>query len=78
MCQSGDGSERRTESKDALIGHIGRTADHVSCVALGHLVIADVAPVHPSLSELLEHGRDLLRARGRLQLEREEDLGAIW
>lgn len=66
-----------TETEDALIWHVGRAPDHVSRVALGHLVVADVAALHPSTLEFFKHSRDLRCAGGRLELEREEHVRAI-
>ena len=66
-----------TETEDALIRHVGRTPDHVPRVALGHLVVADVAALHSPTLELVKHPRDLLCAGSGLQLEREEDVRAV-
>jgi hypothetical protein len=66
-----------TETKNALIWDVGRAPDHVPRVALGHLVIADVATLHPCTLELFKHGRDLRCAGGRLELEREEHVRAL-
>lgn len=46
-------------------------------MTLGHLVVAYVVAGHPPALELAKHGRDLLRAGGGLQLEREEDLRTV-
>jgi hypothetical protein len=67
----------RTEPKYAFIGHIGCATDQISRVTFGHLVVAYVVTVHSSASELVKHASDLLRARGSLQLEREEDMRTV-
>lgn len=46
-------------------------------MAFGHLIVAYVVAIHPSALELFKHARDLLRAGGGLQLEREEDLRTV-
>jgi hypothetical protein len=64
----------RTESEKAFIRHVGCTTDKITRVTFGHLIVAYVVTFHPSALELVKHARDLLRAGGGLQLEREEDL----
>jgi hypothetical protein len=67
----------RTESEKTFIRHIGRTADKISRVTFGHLIVAYVVTFHPSALKLVKHTRDLLRPRGGFQLEREEDLRMV-
>ena len=43
-------------------------------MTFGHLIVAYVVAFHTSALELVKHARDLLRAGGGLQLEREEDM----
>lgn len=64
----------RTESEETFIRHVGCAADKISRVTFGHLIVTYVVTFHPSALELIKHTRDLLRAGGGLQLEREEDL----
>jgi hypothetical protein len=64
----------RTESEKAFIRHVGCTADKITRVTFGHLIVAYVVTIHPSELELVKHARDLLRAGRGLQLEREEDV----
>ena len=64
----------RTESEKAFIRHVGCTTDKITRVTFGHLIVAYVMTFHPSTLELVKHARDLIRAGGGLQLEREENL----
>jgi len=66
--------DRRTESEKTFIWHVGRATDKISRVTFGHLIIAYVVTFHSSALELVKYTRDLLRAGGGLQLEREEDV----
>ena len=66
----------RTESEKAFIQHVRCATNKISRVTFGHLIVAYVVTFHISALELFEHARDLLRAGGGLQLEREEDLRA--
>jgi hypothetical protein len=63
--------------EDAFMRHIGRASDHVPRVALGHLVVADVAAFHPSALKLVKHGRDFRRAGCGIELEGEEYVRAV-
>jgi hypothetical protein len=64
----------RTESEKTFIRYVGCATDKISRVTFDHLIVAYVVTIHPSALKLVENTRDLLRAGGGLQLEREEDL----
>ncbi len=64
----------RTESEKTFIRHVRCATNKISRVTFGHLIVAYVVTFHPSALELFKHARNLLRAKGGLQLKREEDL----
>jgi hypothetical protein len=68
------GTQVRTESEKTFIRHVGCATDKITRVTFGHLIVAYVVTFHSSALELVKYARDLLRAGGGLQLEREEDL----
>ncbi len=47
-------------------------------MTFGHLVVAYVVSIHTPALELVKHARDLLRAGGGFQLERQEDVCTVW
>ena len=72
-----NGRQVRTKSEKTFIRHVGCTTDKITRVTFGHLIVTYVVTFHPSTLELVKHARDLLRARGGLQLEREEHLRTV-
>jgi hypothetical protein len=67
----------RTKSKNTLVRHVRRTADHVARMTFRHLVVADVEPFHASTLEFGQYLSDLLFTRIGLELERKEDMRKV-
>lgn len=70
----------RTKTEDALVGHLMPPANHVSPMAFGELVVADVKTLHAFTPECVQDVRHLFCPGDSFgfQLKREEYVREVW